>query len=167
MRTFKTTDGAEWVIDLNIETARRLRAAMREDENLQNVDFLDYAALLTSLNDVFFAADLVYFVCKDQADERNVTAADFGRLLKGSLLFDAITAFTGEYLDFFPDPTIAEKMRALVEKTKNLKETVCDALMEKADELAAKTLEDVATRFGTLSLEQSPLPAETTLQSKN
>ena len=119
MQIFKDAAGAEWQIDLNIQTAREIRRYMAAHaDSFANVDFLDYATLLFSLNDIFFAADLLAIVCAKQREERQLDEAAFGALLRGKVLFDAIEAFTAEYLDFFPDPTTAEKMRAVVEKNK-------------------------------------------------
>ncbi len=158
MKTFQTVDGQEWQIDLNIETARNLRAQMRGVPTLKEVDFLDYAALLTSLNDVFFAADLLFLTCQKQAEERGIDASAFGGLLKGSVLFDGIAAFTAEYLDFFPNPTIAEKMRAFVEKMKAAQETIMDAIESAAEKTIGGVLDDLATKSGARFSTASPSP---------
>lgn len=82
-------------------------------ETLKDFDFLDCAAIALALEtDVFFAADLLYEVCRDEAQARGVDAAAFGAALRGRTLFDAVAALTAEYLSFFPDPTTVEKARA-------------------------------------------------------
>ena len=87
MRQFVDALGREWTVDLNIGTAREIRGHMRGVETLKDVDFLDYASLVSALNDVFFAADLLFVVCRVQADERGADEPDFGRALKGTILF--------------------------------------------------------------------------------
>lgn len=148
MRTFNDALGRDWTLDLNIATARTIRQKTRTVESLKHVDFLDYAVLLTSLGDVFFAADLLFVVCEDQAAERNVSADEFGRALKGKFLFDAIAALTAEYLDFFPDPETTEKMRRLVEKLRETNALICDAVCEKTTETIDEILADAETKFG-------------------
>lgn len=158
MQKFIDATGQEWTIELNIETARAVRRRAKTYESLKDVDFLDYASLLLSLNDVFFAADLLYCVCEEEAKERNVDAEAFGRGLKGKHLFDAVTALTAEYLDFFPDPTTAEKMRAVVEKNRKTQEALCEAICGKTTELLDKAVADAESQLGDLFLEKSPLP---------
>ena len=48
MQIFKDFDGQEWTIDLNIATARAIRARMATVDSLKDVDFLDHAAMLLS-----------------------------------------------------------------------------------------------------------------------
>lgn len=150
---------------------------MRDVATLQDVDFLDYAGFLTSLNDVFFSADVLYCVCADQARERELDEADFGRALKGSCLFEAIAVLTAEYIDFFPNPTTTAKMRTLVEKQRDAQALLCDAILAKTDDVLTKILADAGTSFGVPSSEPSPsreeitevlpsLPSPTSLQSQ-
>ena len=136
MQKFVDSQGKEWVIELNIATARQIRSEMMKDSRFDQYDFMDYAGILAGVNDVFFAADLLYIVCRGQAED--MTAEEFGTRLKGKILFDAIAAFGAEYLDFFPDPTVAEKMRAVVEATREKQAALRDAIVatwtEKVDE---------------------------------
>lgn len=130
MQTFTDAEGREWFLDFNIATVRRYRVEMAKDVKLKEFDFLDYAGILAAINDVFFAADLLYLVCREQSDERKLTAWDFGRALKGKILFDAIAAFVAEYLDFFPDPTTAQKMREVVARTQEKNAALRDAIVK-------------------------------------
>ena len=148
MQIFKDFEGREWTIDLNIATAREIRRRMATVESLQDVDFLDHAALLLSLNDVFFAADLLFVVCESQANERGIDSEAFGRALRGDVLFDAIAAFTAEYIDFFPDPTIREKIRVVAEKNKETLTLLFDAIAKGAAKELEKILDDAAKTYG-------------------
>ena len=139
MRTFKDAQDREWTIDLNIASVRALRDRASRVESLKNVDLLDYAGVLLSVSDPFFAADLLFETVRDQAEERGVNAEDFGASLRGKILFDAIAEWSAEYLDFFPEPTAKEKAQALVEKSAKARE----ALFEKICFAATKEL-DVA-----------------------
>ena len=159
MQIFQDTTGEDWRIDLNIGTARKIRQRMRTVDSLSQCDFLDYAELLFSLNDVFFAAELLYVVCEDEASGRGVDSETFGTRLRGRVLFDAIAAFTAEYLNFFPDPTTAQKMGALVEKNQKVQTTLCDAIVNAAEGELQKVLDDVATKLSALSSTTSPLQA--------
>ena len=148
MQIFQDFAGREWTIHRNIATARAIRRRMATVESLQDVDFLDHAALLLSLNDVFFAADLLFVVCESQANERGVDSEAFGRALRGDVLFDAIAAFTAEYIDFFPDPTIREKIRVVAEKNKETLTLLFDAIAKGAAKELEKILDDAAKTYG-------------------
>ena len=139
MRIFKDSQDREWTIDLNIASVRALRDRASRVDSLKNVDLLDYAGVLLSVSDPFFAADLLFETVRDQAEERGVSADDFGASLRGKILFDAIAEWSAEYLDFFPEPTAKEKAQALVEKSAKARE----ALFEKICYVATKEL-DVA-----------------------
>ena len=139
MRTFKDSQDREWTIDLNIASVRALRERAARVDSLKNVDLLDYAGVLLSVSDPFFAADLLFETVRDQAEERGVSAEDFGASLRGKILFDAIAEWSAEYLDFFPEPTAREKAQALVEKSAKTREL----LFEKICFAATKEL-DVA-----------------------
>ena len=137
MRTFKDAQDREWTIDLNIASVRALRERAARVESLKNVDLLDYAGVLLSVSDPFFAADLLFETVRDQAEERGVNAEDFGASLRGKILFDAIAEWSAEYLDFFPEPTAKEKAQKLVEKSAKARE----ALFEKICYAATKELD--------------------------
>lgn len=137
MRTFKDSQDREWTIDLNIASVRALRERAARIESLKNVDLLDYAGVLLSVSDPFFAADLLFETVRDQAEERGVNAEDFGASLRGKILFDAIAEWSAEYLDFFPEPTAKEKAQKLVEKSAKARE----ALFEKICYAATKELD--------------------------
>ncbi|MDO5749310.1 MAG: hypothetical protein Q4Q42_06715, partial [Planctomycetia bacterium] len=127
MRTFIDAQGREWTIDLNIASLRKLRARAATVETLKNVDLLDYAGVLLSLSDPFFAADLLFETLREDADdERGISAEDFGASLRGVFLFDAIAEWTAEYLDFFPEPTAKEKAQRLVEKGAKTRELLLE-----------------------------------------
>ena len=162
MQIFKDAAGADWQIDLNIQTAREIRRYMAAHaDSFANVDFLDYATLLFSLNDIFFAADLLAVICAKQREERQLDEAAFGALLRGKVLFDAVEAFTAEYLDFFPDPTTAEKMRAVVEKNKKARQTIEDAICEEVTKRLDEAVDSVAKLSGEVSSAASATQAET------
>lgn len=165
MQTFTDADGRLWKIALNIASVRDIREKMRGVETLAAVDFLDYAALLTSLNDVFFAADLLFVVVSKEAEAREIDAESFGRALGGSILFDAINAFVAAYIDFFPDPTIAPKLRTIVEKGREARTALAEIITAKTEAILEETLEGVATRLGERSSTRSGLPEETSQDS--
>lgn len=166
MQKFKDASGREWIIDLNIRSAREIRRKMAADaETFDGVDFLDYATLLFSLNDPFFGADLIALVCADQASELGITPDAFGKLLRGKVLYDALEAFTAEYLDFFPDPTASAKMAEVVAKNKEARETLYEAIASEASKRIDEVVASVVTSSGERSLDTSDTPEGTSTES--
>lgn len=155
MRTFKDFYGREWKIDLNIATVRALRKRAESVETLKDVDLLDYAGVLLSVSDPFFAADLLFETVKDQADALGVDAEQFGDALKGKILFDAVTEWTAEYLDFFPEPTAKEKAQKLVEKSAETREMILEKICGAATRQLDAAVDFAGKELGKLSLIES------------
>ncbi len=155
MRTFCDYYGREWKVDLNIATVRALRKRAATVETLKDVDLLDYAGVLLSVSDPFFAADLLYETVKDQADALGITAEQFGDALKGKILFDAITEWTAEYLDFFPEPTAKEKAQKLVEKSAKTREMILEKICAVATKQLDAAVDFAGKELGKLSLIES------------
>ena len=155
MRTFKDAQDREWTIDLNIASVRALRERAARVDSLKNVDLLDYAGVLLSVSDPFFAADLLFETVRDQAEERGVSPEDFGASLRGKILFDAIAEWSAEYLDFFPEPTAKEKAQALVEKSAKAREVlfekICFAATKELDAAVASAERELSKISSTQS----------------
>lgn len=167
MQSFTDSTGDIWNIDLNIRTVRDIRRAMAaRPEDFAGVDFLDFGAVLYAINDVFFAADLLALILSAQITARGLDDAAFGERLRGKVLFEATEALTAEYLDFFPDPAVAEKIRAVVEKNKAARAAISEAIVAAAETEFEREVENVATQLGGLSSAKSGLQAETSPDSQ-
>ena len=151
MQKFKDINGREWSIELNIATIRKLRKETHGVEGFEDFDILDYAGVLTKINDPIFAADLLYMTCRDQLDDAGVDDEAFGRSLKGRALFDATAAFLAEYVDFFPEPTVAEKIATVIQKTREAQTKLADVICKATEQELNETLDEAATQLGKLS----------------
>lgn len=158
MQTFKDAEGREWTIELNIAKARALRKRFATLEEFRELDFFDYSAILAKIEDPFFAADFLFLICEEDAETLGVDSESFGRALKGRALFDATAALLAEYVDFFPDPTIAAKIRAIVDKTNDAREKLAEAISQTTERLINESLNDAAAELGALSFNASHTP---------
>ena len=98
MKTFADNAGRTWTVTVNVDAVRRVR-------NLLNVDLLEVVEgkLLERLvGDPVLLCDLLYALCKPEADARGVTAEDFGRAMAGDAIDGATQALLEELVDFFP-----------------------------------------------------------------
>lgn len=130
MKPFKDTGGAEWAVEINVDTLKRLRG--------HGIDLLEIveekSTLLQRLrSDPVLLVDTLYLVCKPQADGRNVTDEQFGRAMAGDAVDDATSALLEELADFFPSGR-RKILRDILEKMK--------AVDEKATALAAARMQD-------------------------
>lgn len=129
MRTFRDQTGRDWNLSINVGAVKRVRAELQIDL-LTVVD--PKADLLERLgSDPVLVVDLLYILCKPQADERGISDEQFGEMMGGGdTVLQANRAFLGELADFFPDPVKRRGMTTLIEKMGQL-ETKALALAER------------------------------------
>ena len=98
MRTFTDNAGRTWTLAINVDTIRRVRA-------LVDVDLLEAVEgkLIERLAaDPILLCDIIYVICKPEADGRGITDEDFGRSMAGDAIDLATTSLLEELVDFFP-----------------------------------------------------------------
>jgi hypothetical protein len=98
MKTFKDNAGRSWTIAINV-------AAIKRVKNLLNVNLMEAVEgdLLEKLaiNPVLLC-DVIYAICKPEADAQNITDEQFGAAMAGDAIETATTALLEELIDFFP-----------------------------------------------------------------
>jgi hypothetical protein len=101
MRTFNDNAGRTWTIAINVAAIKRVRGLLNVDlYKLVDDGFKPLGELVA---DPVRLADVLYCLCKDEADARHVSDEDFGRALYGDAITLAADAFVEELIDFFPD----------------------------------------------------------------
>jgi len=116
MAALKDKADRSWVLTVDVGAIRRVKGAL-------GVDLLDIARgdLLERLvDDPVLLVDVLFVLCKPQADEAKVTHEDFDRSIVGHALDDAASALFEEILDFFPRGLRARaflKLRAVLTRT--------------------------------------------------
>ncbi len=106
MKTFTDSAGRAWTLVVNVSAIKRVRDVL-------GVDLLDVAngELLSRLaDDPCVLVDVLFALCKPEADAKGVSDEDFGRGMVGAVLDEASAALMRELLDFFPS---AQRARAL------------------------------------------------------
>ncbi|MFM7927420.1 MAG: hypothetical protein ACKO9Q_06865, partial [Pirellula sp.] len=76
------------------------------------------------VSDPVTLADVLYCLCKDQADKQSITDEDFGRALSGDVITQAADAFVEELIDFFPDARARASLRKVIETGKAVRDKV-------------------------------------------
>jgi hypothetical protein len=110
MKTFKDNEGREWLVSVDVAAIKRCRELLEED-------LLDVQQVLERLMiDPILLCDVVFVVCKPQADERGISDEQFARAMGGEAIARAKRALVEDLVDFFPDQADRENLRAAVEK---------------------------------------------------
>lgn len=120
MHSFRDCAGREWELAVNVAAIKRVRG-------LAGVDLYGLLAdglgpLDALLADPCKFVDVLYCLCKDQADRQVVTDEAFGVALGGDALARAAEAFMEELIDFFPDPRARDQLRLVVAKARQVRD---------------------------------------------
>ena len=103
MQTFKDATGRSWDIAIDVNAIKRVQGLV--GVNLAEIiepQRGHAAPLLSELqNDIVLLCDVIYALVKRQADEREISDEEFGRLLDGDTITAAHEAFWLELLGFF------------------------------------------------------------------
>jgi hypothetical protein len=130
MKCFKDNQNRNWTIVVNVAAVKRVRSLLEinlldvvklDEKNRPNVDLLEQLA-----SDPVLLCDVIYCICKPDADAQNISDEDFGAAMGGDAIEHATTALLEELVDFFP-----EAKRLVLRKLMNAGEKV-KLQMEKA-----------------------------------
>ena len=123
MKCFKDNQNRNWTIVVNVATVKRVRSLLDinlldvvklDANNKPNVDLLEQLA-----SDPILLCDVIYCICKPEADAQNISDEDFGMAMGGDAIEHATTALLEELIDFFP-----EAKRLVLRKLMNAGEKV-------------------------------------------
>lgn len=112
MHTFADNLGRTWYVAVNVATIRRVRGAL--DVDLYQLVDDGMQALGRLVADPVRLADVLYVLCKDDADAKNISDEDFGRALAGDAITSAAEALVEELIDFFPDERSRAALRRVI-----------------------------------------------------
>lgn len=121
MHTFKDTEGRDWTLALNFASRKRLVALLPDADPFLLVQegnaLFERLTRALSCDDWAFVVDVAFALAKPDADRLGVTDEGFAAALGGDAMHALRTALVAEYLDFFPEPEVRKRLRAVVEKT--------------------------------------------------
>ena len=124
MRTFKDNADRTWTVAVNVTAVKRVRALL--DIDLYAVINDGIKGLAAIVSDPVKLADVLYVLCQEEADKRQVSDEDFGRSLAGDAIFRAADAFVEAVIDFFPDARARATLTKVVEKGRVVRERLLD-----------------------------------------
>jgi len=133
MRAFKDNSGREWSIEITVAAIKRVRG-------LSGVDLMEVLeganGLIEKLvRDPVLLCDVVYAVCKPQADERRVSDEAFGASMAGDAIEHATAALLEELVDFCPSPRDRANLGRVLKATREVMDKARDVVERRIDEL--------------------------------
>ncbi len=135
MRTFTDAAGRTWTVAVTVDAVKRVRDLLGED-------LLDIERVFPRLlADPILLCDVVYCVCKPQADAQKITDVDFARAMAGQTIAQAKKALIEELVDFFPDPAQQEMLRLAIDRYTELAQRAKEAV--KAHLASPKLAEEI------------------------
>ena len=122
MHSFVDNSRRTWEIAINVAAVKRIRGLLGIDLYALVDD--GFKSLSKLVSDPVTLADVLYCLCKDQAERQTITDEDFGRALAGDVITQAADAFVEELIDFFPDARARGSLRKAIEAGKAVREKV-------------------------------------------
>lgn len=124
MKSFQDIHKRAWNVEVTVSTIKRVRG-------LVGVDLLDVLGgkLIDRLSiDPILLADVLYAVCKPQADELKITDEQFGHALAGDAIEHATVALLDELVSFCPSPRDRANLGRVLAKTREAMDKARDVL---------------------------------------
>ena len=128
---FKDATGREWTVAISVATVSRVRSLAKVDI----MDAIEGKLIPTLMGDVVLLCNVLYAVCKPQADAAGITDEQFGEALLG----DALAAGEEALMEAIVDFSHPSKRTAVARAWDKAK-----AVRVKAGVMAAKRMEDPA-----------------------
>jgi hypothetical protein len=148
MNTFSDTQGRSWTVEVNVAALKRVRS-------LAGVDLLEAvegSGLVERLmRDPVLLCDVVYALCKPEADQRGVSDEDFGRAMAGDPIDHATAAVLDGLVSFCPSPRDRAALGRVLDATRRVR--------EKARDLADQRLEALTSEASLDRIVSETMPA--------
>lgn len=163
MKTFTDNAGRTWTISVHVTAIKRVRGLL----GLNLLELVDdgFQGLGKLLADPIGLVDVLYVLCKDEADKLGVSDEDFGRAMYGDAIEAARNAFLEEYADFFQDPRVRAGLRKLIAKSRDVTGKLLDHLDRELDRVdvdaeASKLIDRLKNAPGSSGSTPGPSPSE-------
>jgi len=130
MRQFKDNFGGAgrtWTVEINVAALKRVRG-------LTGVDLMQVieGTLIEKLiRDPVLLCDVVYAICKPEADAARVSDEEFGRAMAGDAIEAATSAVLEELVGFCPSPRDRANLGRVLQATRNVMERARDVVETK------------------------------------
>lgn len=129
MRSFKDNQGRQWSVEINVTAIKRVRGLTGED--LMQV--IEGTLIEKLIRDPVLLCDVVYAICKPEADARTVSDEEFGKAMAGDAIEAATTAVLEELVGFCPSPRDRANLGRVLQATRKVMDRARDLVEKKLD----------------------------------
>jgi hypothetical protein len=162
MKTFNDNTGRSWTIEVNVATVKRVRTLT----GVNLLEVVEGTLIERFIRDPVLLCDVVYAVCKPQADERQPPVSDeeFGRAMAGDAIEHATTALLEELVSFSPSPRDRKNLGRVLEATKRVMDKARDLIETRLEsgeleQAAERALAELAQQDETQNASSGSAPA--------
>jgi len=117
MKTFMDNKGRTWTLNINISTVKRVKSLLK----VNLLGALEDKLIEKLSSDPVLLCDIIYVICKPEADAAGITDEDFGAAMAGNAISDATAAMLEELVEFFPEDE-RRPMKMALEKWRGVKQ---------------------------------------------
>lgn len=133
MRTFKDNGGREWTVEVNVAALKRVRGLVGVD--LMQVVEGTGGLIERLIRDPVLLCDVVFAVCRTEAETRGVPDEEFGRAMAGDAIEHATAALLEELVSFCPSPRDRRNLGRVLTATRGVMDKARDLVERKIDRL--------------------------------
>ena len=136
MRQFKDNFGGAgrtWTVDINVATLKRVRGLTGVD--LMQV--IEGTLIEKFIRDPVLLCDVVYAICKPEADAAKISDEEFGKAMAGDAIEAATQAVLDELISFCPSPRDRANLGRVLQAT--------NRVLDKARDLTEKRIETLTS----------------------
>lgn len=145
MKTFRDNAGRVWNVAIDANAVREVRS--RLDINLLSLPERDFELLTRLTTDLVLLVDVLFVVCRRQAEQLSVSDEQFGEAMYGDAIGEATNALVREVIDFFPDARRRQTLGKVIDKGEALGNLLLDRATAKLPELDNLNLEKIADQI--------------------
>lgn len=131
MKTFTDNANRSWDVEINVATIKRVRDLAPGGVDL--LDIVEGKLIEKLISDPVLLCDIIYIICKPQADERSVSDEQFGQAMAGDAIEHATTALLEELVSFSPSPRDRANLGRVLEATNRVMDRARDLIEQKLD----------------------------------
>ena len=131
MKTFHDNAGRTWTVAINATSIKRVKSLL----GVNLLDAIEGKLIEQLVSDPVLLCDVLYVLCKPEADAKQISDDDFGLAMAGNAIDHGTTCLLEELVDFFPQAKRQVLAKALAK---------LEAFQSKAVETASKRLDDPA-----------------------
>ena len=164
MKIFKDNKDNSWELSINVAAIKRVR-------DLLNADLLDIQTTMPRLlGDPIFLVDVLYCLCKSQAEAKNISDEQFGEAMAGDHIGAAKNTLIEELKSFFPTPEERQAVDRAIKKGHQMLDLLRKKSLLKMDTLNLDAeVDKILELFGETSTNspESSVSTQTALPSEN